>query len=81
MILQDLNYSTKLKDIKGKEMNAIEVFSLVILFLKDNLLKRLRRKNTVDTLDESMIHWVLTVPAIWNDKAKQFMRKAAEKVL
>jgi hypothetical protein len=26
------------------------------------------------------IRWVLTVPAIWNDGAKQFMREAAEKV-
>jgi len=25
-------------------------------------------------------HWVLTVPAIWEDAAKQFMREAAEKV-
>ncbi|KAH3834058.1 hypothetical protein DPMN_107376 [Dreissena polymorpha] len=24
------------------------------------------------------IHWVLTVPAIWNDSAKHFMRLAAE---
>ena len=26
------------------------------------------------------IHWVLTVPAIWNDSAKHFMRLAAEQV-
>ena len=26
------------------------------------------------------VHWVLTVPAIWDDAAKQFMREAAEKV-
>ena len=26
------------------------------------------------------IQWVLTVPAIWNDPAKQFMREAAQKV-
>ena len=26
------------------------------------------------------IEWVLTVPAIWDDPEKQFMRKAAEKV-
>jgi hypothetical protein len=28
-----------------------------------------------------MIQWVLTVPAIWSDKAKHFMRRAAEKVM
>jgi len=26
------------------------------------------------------IDWVLTVPAIWNDSSKQFMREAAEMV-
>ncbi|KAL3878564.1 hypothetical protein ACJMK2_030901 [Sinanodonta woodiana] len=30
-------------------------------------------------LQISDIRWVLTVPAIWNDAAKQFMREAAEK--
>ena len=27
-----------------------------------------------------MIKWVITIPAIWNDKAKQFMREAAFEV-
>jgi hypothetical protein len=29
---------------------------------------------------ETDIHWVLTVPAIWKDNAKQFMREAAQQV-
>ena len=28
-------------------------------------------------LQEDDIFWVLTVPAIWDDEARQFMRKAA----
>ena len=31
-------------------------------------------------LDVDLIRWVITVPAIWNDKAKSFMREAAFKV-
>ena len=31
-------------------------------------------------IQDGDIEWVLTVPAIWNDPAKQFMRQAAEKV-
>ena len=31
-------------------------------------------------IQEADIEWVLTVPAIWNDPAKQFMRQAAEMV-
>jgi hypothetical protein len=38
--------------------------------------KRHKSKNIRD--DE--IKWVLTVPAIWSDPAKEFMRKSAEKV-
>lgn len=33
-----------------------------------------------DTFTNDDFHWVLTVPAIWDLKAKQFMRDAAEKV-
>ncbi|XP_063414564.1 heat shock 70 kDa protein 12A-like [Mytilus trossulus] len=32
-----------------------------------------------DTFSNDDFHWVLTVPAIWDLKAKQFMRDAAEK--
>ena len=31
-------------------------------------------------MQDENIEWVLMVPAIWDDPAKQFMRKAAEKV-
>lgn len=31
-------------------------------------------------IDEGDIRWVLTVPAIWRQPAKQFMRQAAYKV-
>jgi hypothetical protein len=39
-------------------------------------------KETLKSIDirEDEIKWVLTVPAIWSDQAKDFMRKSAEKV-
>lgn len=30
--------------------------------------------------EENDVTWVLTVPAIWDEPAKQFMEEAAEKV-
>jgi hypothetical protein len=38
--------------------------------------------NKIESLKlvENDIHWVLTVPAIWKDNAKQFMREAAQQV-
>lgn len=37
-------------------------------------------KKQMTGIEESDVMWVLTVPAIWDDKSKQFMREAAEKV-
>jgi hypothetical protein len=31
-------------------------------------------------LHKDEIKWVLTVPAMWTDKAKEFMRESAEQV-
>ena len=72
---QTLTRNTTLADDKGLELPAITVFSLAIGFLKNHLLESLNRKDSSLTMED--IHWVLTVPAIWNDMAKQFMRKSA----
>ena len=59
-------------------MTAQIVFCHGIKFLKDHLVQHL--ESTYDRLSEGDIHWVLTVPSIWNESAKQFMREAASKV-
>ncbi|KAH3835273.1 heat shock 70 kDa protein 12A-like isoform X1 [Dreissena polymorpha] len=66
-----------LDDVMGKKMPAIDVFSACIKYLKDHLLDQVRKP--IPDARENDIRWVLTVPAIWNDVAKQFMREAAEK--
>lgn len=38
-------------------------------------------KNAMPSIKDDDIGWVITVPAIWNDTAKKFMRLAAKKVL
>ncbi|XP_033742411.1 heat shock 70 kDa protein 12A-like isoform X2 [Pecten maximus] len=71
-----LSKKIMLKDIRDKELPALKVFSEAIKFLKGHLMKALEKRSTeVKDVD---IEWVLTVPAIWNDPAKQFMRLAAE---
>lgn len=59
-------------------MEAMRVFSSAIGYLKDHMLTMC--KNRLSDIEQSDIMWVLTVPAIWTDSAKQFMREAAEKV-
>ncbi|KAH3704788.1 heat shock 70 kDa protein 12A-like [Dreissena polymorpha] len=68
--------STMLEDETGKQLTALTVFSLTIKHLQDDLFEALNLK-MAGGISRKDIHWVLTVPAIWNDSAKQFMRMAA----
>jgi hypothetical protein len=69
-----------LHDISGKMMLAVDVFAKVISYLKQHLLNRLKEMDSKLQMTPNDVQWVVTVPAIWDDKAKFFMRKAAEKV-
>jgi isopropylmalate/homocitrate/citramalate synthase len=66
-----------LEDCNGHKMNAMKVFSESIKYLKDHFVEKIE---SVKHVVETDIHWVLTVPAIWKDNAKQFMREAAQQV-
>lgn len=73
---QGLNKDMILEDITGtKSMKAIDVFSHCIRYLKDEMFKII--SDRVTSIDPSDIMYVLTVPAIWDDSSKQFMRQAA----
>ncbi|XP_062612228.1 heat shock 70 kDa protein 12B-like [Saccostrea cucullata] len=75
-----LNRETIILDESGqKKLPAMTVFAHGIRYLKDHLLNHLKVKG-LDALikEDDYIHWVLTIPAIWNDKSKQFMREAAK---
>ncbi|XP_021360116.1 heat shock 70 kDa protein 12A-like [Mizuhopecten yessoensis] len=73
---ENLNEMTRIKDVTGREMRAMNVFSAGIKYLRDHFHEMLQERSI---FEEEDIQWVLTVPAIWNDAAKQFMRKAAVK--
>ena len=63
-------------DITGKkEVKAIEVFKHAIKYFRDEMLSTIDKKGL--GVKETNIRWVLTVPAIWSDSAKQFMTEAA----
>jgi hypothetical protein len=67
-----------IKDIAGKPVTAMKVFGTSIRALMNHLfLKFTERGMEIEPKD---IRWVLTVPAIWLDAAKQFMRKSANLV-
>ncbi|WAR11765.1 HS12B-like protein [Mya arenaria] len=56
-------------------MPAMTIFEMSIRYLRDHLVDALKKQ--VDGIHESDILYVLTVPSIWNDAARQFMHEAA----
>nr|XP_022295601.1 heat shock 70 kDa protein 12A-like isoform X2 [Crassostrea virginica] len=79
MLLYDdktLHRNSEITDASGKRMKAMDIFSISIKHLKDRMLNELN-KRVAATILETDIDFVLTVPAIWGDAAKMFMREAA----
>nr|XP_047901595.1 heat shock 70 kDa protein 12B-like [Anser cygnoides] len=75
---QDLTMKTELEAVNGKKMQALEVFAHALRFFKQHAVQEL--KDQCPSLPErDAIRWVITVPAIWKQPAKQFMREAAYK--
>lgn len=79
MWTQTISRHLLITDEMGKRLPAITVFALSIEFLAQDLLKT-GRNNVGGGVSMDDVLWVLTVPAIWSDAAKQFMREAAIKV-
>ncbi|XP_062571658.1 heat shock 70 kDa protein 12A-like [Saccostrea cucullata] len=77
VLFQDKRDETAVEvmDHMNRPMKALDVFSLAIKYLYDQCLETLLDKN----VKKEGIRWVVTVPAIWDEFAKQFMRNAAEK--
>ena len=76
--LQNLHRNICIDDMTRKRMEAHKVFTHSIKFLVNSLFERLKSAVPDITLDD--IHFVVTVPAIWDDPSKQFMREAATAV-
>ncbi|XP_071157510.1 heat shock 70 kDa protein 12A-like [Mytilus edulis] len=66
-----------IEDEQGKPMSALIVFAESIRYLKDQFLLN-QQVQGLKFDPNNDIHWVLTVPAIWTDRAKQFIREAAK---
>jgi len=67
-----------IEDIAGKPVTAMHVFGTSIRALMDHLFLTFTERGI--EIEPKDIRWVLTVPAIWSDAAKQFMRKSANLV-
>ena len=63
----------------GASVSAIKIFSLTLRYFRDHAIQELRDA-TGTKIDGEDIRWVITVPAIWRQQAKQFMREASYQV-
>lgn len=73
--MKPLSKSTYVKAIDGKELPAVYVISEIFKNIKDHFLEMLSSKVSFE------IQWVLSVPTIWNDRVRLFMKEAAKKVI
>ncbi|ESP02145.1 hypothetical protein LOTGIDRAFT_212681 [Lottia gigantea] len=75
---KDLNTEITISDANGKSQLAVDVFANSLNFIKKHLLRAVGAHLGCDPHPDT-VRWVLTVPAIWDENAKQFMREAAHK--
>lgn len=80
---KQFNVETEIEDMvpgpQKAKMKAIDVFSAIIKYFKKLLLDKAQKSYI--NLSENDILWVITVPGIWDLKAKQFMRESAIQVI
>ncbi|XP_038070790.1 uncharacterized protein LOC119739788 [Patiria miniata] len=73
----NLNLETELTAANGQRLPAIKVFEHALCFFRGHAMEELCDQSNDGRFDPGDIRWVLTVPAIWKQPAKQFMREAA----
>lgn len=61
--------------VDGRELPLLKVIEETLRFLSEQALNKLREQ--VGKVAAAKVRWVLTVPALWSEEHKLFMRKAA----
>lgn len=72
----DVNRDLKISAANGESILALTVFKHSLVYLKYQALRELNDQ-AEEPISREQIRWVITVPAIWSQQAKQFIREAA----
>ncbi|XP_045161274.1 heat shock 70 kDa protein 12A-like [Mercenaria mercenaria] len=72
---RNLSHLSTIEDISGKKLPALEIFAHAIRYLKNKFMETIDKR--IQDVQDTDVNYVLTVPAIWDDMAKRFMRQAA----
>ncbi len=59
----------------GRELSLMKVIAESLKFIADKALQKLQEQ--IGKVVKARIRWVLTVPALWSEEHKHFMRKAS----
>ncbi|GIY65896.1 heat shock 70 kDa protein 12A [Caerostris extrusa] len=73
---ENLSRDTMIHAANGKRMSALTVFAHALRYFRKHALQELSDQSATCILNDD-VRWVVTVPAIWRQPAKQFMRNAA----
>lgn len=68
----------KIKDTLGRELPLLKVVSESLKYIAETMIKDIKDQTSIQASNKEDILFVLTVPAIWTDSAKNFMRDAVE---
>ena len=79
VFLKDLDVNTEISASNGQHMLALTVFAHALSFFRLRALLEISDQSGAKVTSDD-IRWIVTVPAIWHDPAKQFMRLAAYQV-
>ena len=63
------------RSVDGREMPLMKVISESLRYMADKAIEKLTEQ--IGKVVKTRIRWVLTVPALWSEEHKLFMRKAA----
>ncbi|XP_045158389.2 heat shock 70 kDa protein 12A-like [Mercenaria mercenaria] len=72
---ENLTRDLEVFDSQGRPISGMLLFGMVIQYMKRQAENQIVQALVGIQIEK--IKWVLTVPAIWSDSAKQFMREAA----
>ena len=70
------NEKTLVNDSRGRPFPLLRVVAELLSFVKREALKELSNAMP-HPVTAAQVRWVITVPAVWSDEAKGFMRLAA----
>jgi molecular chaperone DnaK (HSP70) len=70
-----LHMDSHAKSVDQRELSLMKVISESLRYIAEKALEKLQEQ--VGKIVRTKIRWVLTVPALWSEEHKHFMRRAA----